>query len=352
MSIKLKLLGIVLFPFVVIYTFLVYLRNRFYDWGLFNAKEIDAPVMSVGNIQLGGTGKTPFVEYLAKQLIAMGYQAAVLTRGYKRLGRDTVIIEDQNRDDISPAIVGDEPFLLSQNVRGLIIGVDKNRFRAANKIRIKYPNVIFLMDDGFQHRPLKRDLDIVLIDVTRWSSTSFLFPLSNLRDVKSSLKRAHLFVLTRLEGSEKKAKEIKGGLLNRFDGDIIDAEVQPKSLISVKGQEISEVKSIKDKKIAAFCGLANPMQFFSLLSHLAGDLCFTKTFGDHYSYQSPDIQDLQNKANKLGVDYVITTQKDAVKMRGIEGVLLNNIFYLEMDLKVNNEKILSAHLEKVLSSNT
>ncbi len=134
MLVWLRILAIILFPLPLLYTFIIYLRNKFYDWKWIRASHLPAPVISIGNIQLGGTGKTPLVQWLANYLQNEGYQPVILSRGYKRHQQLTVIIHDGNRDSLTAAQVGDEPLMLARNLPGVIIAVDANRQRAAQEV--------------------------------------------------------------------------------------------------------------------------------------------------------------------------------------------------------------------------
>ncbi len=314
MSKQLKWLGYILFPLVLLYTFAVYLRNKFYDWGWKQSCRPGMPVLSVGNIQLGGTGKTPFVQFLASRLKAMGHRPAILTRGYRREGSGTVLLEAAERNEADVRKVGDEPYLLHRNLPGVVLGIDGDRCRAARRIAEKYDDLLLLMDDGLQHRRMERDLDIVLIDVSRWSSLPLLFPVSDFRDVKSTLKRAGIFVLTRTAGREDAAQRLSRKLQEKYRKPVFRAQIMPVRLRSLDGRVVLNAEAIRGKKVAAFCGLAHPPQFFAMLRKLGAIILWKKAYRDHYDYQAPDVENIFGQAAFRQADYVVTTQKDAVKI--------------------------------------
>lgn len=349
MLVLMRSLGILLFPLFLFYTAAVYLRNKLYDLRLLKSCTIDAPVVSIGNIQVGGTGKTPFVEYLAKKLEQWGYETAILTRGYRRESNESFIIDKSNRLKITPRLIGDEPYLLHQNLPSAILGVDADRCRTAQRILEKHPQAVFLLDDGFQHRRISRDFDIVLIDVSRWSDFPFLFPLTSLRDVKSSLRRGDVFILTRMEGNEHKAVELENYLTKRFQKPVLRAEFLALNIRFLRDGALLPVEALKDKKAAAFCGLANPAQFFGMLNSIGTRLVMQKQFDDHHHYRVEEIEAMVTDSRQIGADLIVTTQKDAVKLAEVMGNLPKQLCYLEIAAGLRDECELDNALKDVLN---
>jgi len=348
--IPLRILGIFLSPLVAIYTGIVFLRNKFYDWGWRKPCTVSAPVISIGNIQVGGTGKTPLVEFMAGKISEMGLPVAVLTRGYRRKSGQNLIVEVKEIAGLSPQVIGDEPFLLKQNIPGIILGVGKNRCQSARKILSRHPQIVFLLDDGFQHRRMPRNLDIVLIDVSRWSSLPLLFPLTEFRDTKSSLKRADLIVLTRMNMKPDRTYRLKERLEKIYRVPVIEAEIVPQSVVFLAESGELPLSIIRRKRIAAFCGLAHPDQFFRMIEELGGEICWRKSFPDHHHYRSKDVELIGFQAKGKGADLVITTQKDAVKIRGLEGDVEIQFCYLKIGIRVSDSNVFNSLLENAIRS--
>ena len=317
MFIFLRIIGILFFPLVWLYTLIIYLRNKFYDWGWFKSYSVDAPVISVGNIQLGGTGKTPLVEYISRMLMENGKSVAILSRGYRRKGKAGIIVEDDPKLEITPDMIGDEPYLLKQNLPGVILGVDASRLRMARKILKRRRDVIFVLDDGFQHRRLRRDLDIVLIDVSRWSALPFLFPITYFRDVKYSLKRASCFVLNEQSEDKHKNTKLKEFLLDKYNRPIFHSSIITQYLVSLVDEIVIKIEDFPDKNIFAFAGIGTPVNFFMTLKNLGFNILGKKNFQDHHQYNLKDLELIEKSAKNCNAATCITTQKDAVKIKGL-----------------------------------
>lgn len=318
MFVWLRILAIIFFPLPLLYTFIIYLRNKFYDWNWFKSVKLPAPVISVGNIQLGGTGKTPLVQLLANWLHSEGYQPVILTRGYKRHSQHTIIIDENNRDSLTVSEVGDEPLLLARNLPGVTIAVDAQRQRAAREVLIKKSDVIFVLDDGFQHRQLRRELDLVLLDSSRWSNLPLLFPLTSFRDLPSSLRRAQAIILINTLNDSQKSQKIKGEIFSKWKIPVFFGEHRPLAVKNIMGETSLNLADLKNKKIAAFCGIAQPISFFSLLKNLDAQPGWRKIFPDHYAYRQKDVERIWEKATAIGADCIITTQKDTVKIASLK----------------------------------
>lgn len=334
MFVWLRILAILFFPLPLLYTFIIYLRNKFYDWNWFKSAKLSAPVISVGNIQLGGTGKTPLVQMLATWLRSKDHQPVILTRGYKRYDQHTIIIDENNRDRLTAAEVGDEPLLLARNLAGITIAVDAQRQRAAMEVLKNKSDVIFILDDGFQHRKLKRELDIVLLDCSRWSNLPLLFPLTSFRDLPSSLRRAQAIILLNNSKDQRKYQKIKEKIFSQWEIPVFSGGHQPLLLKNVIGETSQNLDYLKNKKIAAFCGIAQPISFFEWLKKLDAQLTWVKIFPDHYAYQQKDMDLIGEKAKLNGVDCIITTQKDAVKIASLKIPSASLWYFLQIEFEV------------------
>jgi tetraacyldisaccharide 4'-kinase len=346
----LKIISIILFPLILIYTGIIYLRNRLYDLGIFETCDSPLPTISVGNIQVGGTGKTPLVEYLAGKLLEENYHPAIITRGYARQEKHAILADPSDKRSISVEQVGDEPFLLMKNLPGIPIAVNADRCAAASLLKKKYPGSIIILDDGFQHRRISRHFDIVLIDVSRWPNGSLLFPFTFLRDVKSSLKRAQVLILTRTGLEPVKSNSIKESMERKFKIPVFTAEIIPHQVISLRETaERFPVTHLQDKKVAAFCGIGNPWSFFTNIEHTGARLCWKKIFPDHHLYTAGDIEIIRHAAEKSGAQAVITTQKDSVKLdlKDIRSSAIE-FYFLKISMRIKEEDRFLKMLEDAL----
>jgi len=195
------------------------------------------------------------------------------------------------------------------------LGIGKNRYKTGLKMLEKYPVDLFLLDDGFQHRKLFRNVDICLIDVSRWSNHPFLYPFSNLRDSKSSLKRADAIILTKFDRCPEQAAKLAQKFSVRLKIPVFKAVFEPRRFVRLSDGKKVEYREILFTKTAAICGIANPQNFWDLLSRLEIKPVFQQSFSDHYQYKTKDIQSILKQMQHLGARRLIVTEKDAVKIR-------------------------------------
>jgi tetraacyldisaccharide 4'-kinase len=350
------LIKLFLVPFVLPYTVFMFFRNKFYCWSFISVCEINAPVISVGNIQIGGTGKTPCVGYVSKYFIENKISTFILTRGYKRRGRLPIIVDGKKNDKLSSLQLGDEPTILKRRIPGIILGIDSNRCRMAQRILDIYGKGVFILDDGFQHRKISRDLDIVLIDVSRWTNVPLLFPLSSLRDVKSSLNQAHIFILTRTGNYEHDALKLEEMLRREFRRPVFYAKMLPKQYKSLDGKKCIPLEDLNEIKIATFCGLANSNHFFNMLEMLGGEIVWRRSFKDHHRYNIKEVYKIMKIAENLKASYIVMTEKDAVKICDLFDNIPDFFLYLDVEFNVQQEEeffdILSKTINKSLSFGT
>lgn len=301
-----------LLPLGIIHWLLVWLRNKCFDLGIFRQNKLPVPVISVGNIQLGGTGKTPMVLHLLEHLQDQ-YKIAVLTRGYHRQSKENIIAVANEKQKFSAGALGDEPYLIFQKMRNGVIGIGANRFAVGQQMLAKFSAEMILLDDGFQRRQLHRDVDICLIDVSQWRKHPFLFPFSRLRDIKSSLNRADIFVLTKAEGFEATAQKLASQLKIRYKKPVFQGKYLLTSFIRLEDDSEISLATIASASVGAFCGIANGAHFFTMLAEKGISLSYSEQFSDHFHYTKNALEKLAEKTN--GIKYLLTTEKDAVKLR-------------------------------------
>ena len=327
-----------LLPFSIIHLWIVSLRNKLFDWHIFKSRRLPKPVISIGNIQLGGTGKTPLIIALMNKFQNEGLKVGVLSRGYKRKSNEEVILtSNDEKDSSSYPTVGDEPAIFLKELKGGTLGIGGDRYGVGSKILEDNEIDLFLLDDALQHRQLQRDLDICLIDVGRWRQHPFLFPFSYLRDCKSSLKRCHAVILTKIGEEVEKAKKIKDTISNKFNIPVFEGDLKIQSCVKIQDQNEINISELNGKQVAAFCGIAHPNHFFLMLKQAGADVVFEKRFPDHYHYHPDDLQQLGKIIGARGIHTAITTEKDAVKLGNlIRDISIKdiNFYYLKVEFQI------------------
>ena len=275
------------------------MRNRLFDRGWKRSHRAAVPVVSVGNLTLGGTGKTPCVEYVCRFYRTLGLCVAILSRGYgaQQGPNDEALVLEENLDDV--------PHLQ---------GVD--RVALARTAIEELESEILVLDDGFQHRRLARDLDVVLIDATDPWGHGYLFPRGLLRESPRGLRRAGVVVLTRCDqvGEEDRAhlRQTVGQLVPAVP--VVETKHAPVALVNA-GRIDGPLTLLRDRPVAGFCGIGNPEAFRRTLTDLGARVCAFRTYADHHPYTRADIEELRRWANLQQDCVVVTTQKDLVKLR-------------------------------------
>lgn len=286
---------------VVPYGMAVAARNLAFDRGWKRIERAGVPVVSVGNLTLGGTGKTPMVEWVARWYRRRGMRVALLSRGYGQ-----------------SAGLNDEGRLLDENLPDVPHLQDPDRVAMARIAVEELDSELIVLDDGFQHRRLARDVDIVLLDALDPFGHRRLFPRGLLRESPRSLRRASLVVLSRADlipAAERAAlrdeaarlvgsREFRWAEVRHAPIDVIDGEMQSEP-----------IESLKNRRVLAFCGIGNPEGFRRTIAPLCGELVELKIFPDHHLYTARDVESLRTWGSAANADFVLTTQKDLVKLR-------------------------------------
>jgi tetraacyldisaccharide 4'-kinase len=284
------------------YSVVVRLRNGLYSAGLFRAHKVVAAVISVGNLTAGGTGKTPLVVWLCTIMRKRQRHCAILTRGYKT----------------QKGQLSDEPAVLAARCPDVNVVVNPDRVAGAKHAISEYHAEVLLLDDGFQHRQLARDVDIVTIDATAPFGYGRLLPAGLLREPVAGLRRADAVVITRCDQvSEKGLAQIEGQV-RRIHPDMVIATAihAPVSAATCGGEEIG-LEELRGKRVYAFCGLGNPEAFFDTVCHIGCVLAECRSFDDHHAYTSDCLSEIRRRAGECNVDYIVTTQKDWTKIAGL-----------------------------------
>ncbi len=322
-------------PFSALYSLATRLRLAAYRRHLFSVSKLDAAVMSVGNITTGGTGKTPLVEWVCRILADEGQRVCVLTRGYRRQNpNEQVVVSDGNKVFADVSAAGDEPLLLATNLLGVAAVVCNSNRSAAGRWAINNLQAeVFVLDDGFQHLQLARDLNIVTIDATNpWGGG--MLPYGHLREPLSGLARADCVVLTRTEQSTDLASLTAA--LQKIVGQtpIFRSRMVTSGLRRLNGDTLEQLSSIS-QPIGAICGVGNPTSFFDHLRREGYELAFERAFPDHYNYQQADVDSIITEAKAKGAASILTTAKDAVKLSSLHFEL--PCYVLEIKIAIEDE---------------
>jgi len=311
LNVKNSLLCWLLIPLSWVYSIVVNLRNKLYDAKKLTIRHLDAKVISVGNITVGGTGKTPIVEYVARHFKEKGLKVCVLSRGYKRKSKGTQIVTDGSQILTRIEDAGDEPFLLAQRLHGIPIVVDSDRYRGGFVAQKQFSPDIIILDDGFQHRRLARDVDIVSLDGSKPFGNGRILPAGPLREKPNSLTRADVILLTQVNDNDV-ASNINT-IIKFCSAPVFKSAHRPLSLIGEDGS-FESPQILNGKNIIAFCGIANPKRFHKTLANLGAQVCEFLIFPDHHFYGRAQIQKIAHTALKMQAACVVTTEKDWVRL--------------------------------------
>ncbi len=301
-------------PVGFLYGRLLELRARGYASGRLASHRLARPVVSVGNLTMGGTGKTPFIEFLAKRFRFEGRRPAILSRGYGRRSREVLVVSTGEGPRVSPDRGGDEPVELARRLPGVIVVVAVRRVDAARAAE-ELGADIFLLDDGYQHLALQRDVNLLLLDAGDPFGGGRFPPAGRLREPLSALARADAFVFTRAERSVASPAALR--TLSRWNpkAPIFHARIRPIGLWNENGSPMP-ASDLTSRPFVAVCGIARPESFVAALSELGLSPEETICFGDHHRYRERDLARIRRAAAASGSVTVVTTEKDAVKLWG------------------------------------
>ena len=300
------LLKILLTAAAKVYKVIIELRNLFYDKHVFKIHHHDVTVISVGNITLGGTGKTPLVVWLCNFLHEQNMPCAVLTRGYKTT----------HNSKLKTQHFIDEPAILAESCPHVKVIVNPNRVLGAAEAIAKFGAKVLIMDDGFQHRRLARNLDIVTIDATRPFGYGKIFPAGLLREPVNSLKRADAVVITRCDQITASKLDQIHNKLRVINPDLIIAK-SVHAVMNAKTPENKDfgIEHLNGKKVFGFCGIGNPNAFMNTLKTLGAELAGSKIYNDHHQYTDACLADIYQQARLIEAEIILTTHKDWTKIK-------------------------------------
>lgn len=292
------------------------LRTGLYRRGWLTTRRLPCRVVSVGNLTVGGTGKTPVVIYLAEWLLSQGKRVGVLSRGYRRQSRaPQLLVSDGRRLLAGPAEAGDEPYLIAKRCPRAVVAVGADRYELGRWLLERFPIDCFLLDDGFQHVALHRDVNLLLIDATDRTGLKAMFPVGRLREPLSAAARATAVLFTRAEEAG-----VSNGVPAQLQ-DISPAGREPIQVAfraegfvhAVTGQLVG-ADHVRGRTVLAFSGIGNARSFRTILSGIGLTVLDEIVFPDHHTYTAADLDQVRQRAAQVGAELLVTTEKDAGKI--------------------------------------
>lgn len=340
---------VALSPLSGLYGAMMKARRALYRNGLFRTHKVGAPVISVGNLTTGGTGKTPFVELIAREFARRQERVCILTRGYGRENPGKrVVVSNGSKILSDPLVAGDEPLLLAENLKGAASVVcDADRLSAAQWAIESLGSSLFILDDGFQHLRIARDFNLAVVDATNPWGNRRLLPAGMLRERPCELARADCVVITRAY-DQVAADRLNSEVKKLSNGrPVFRSRMKISELRQLGSAERNvTLQEIKSLPLAAFCGVGNPESFFAQLHRAGFQLCHTKTFRDHHVYRQSEIDRMIDESHNRGAQGLITTAKDAVKLRTLTFTLPG--YFVGIEIEIDEQAALIGLIENAI----
>ena len=324
---KMNLLRKLFFPFALLYGGITFLRNYLYDKGILKSYAFDIPVIAVGNLSVGGTGKTPQIEYLIR-LLSSKYKVATLSRGYKRQSKGFVLADA----NANAKLLGDEPFQFFQKFKDIQVAVDANRKEGIEKLlSLKTPPELILLDDAYQHRRVKAGFYILLTSYGDLYADDFMLPTGNLREISSGAARANIIIVTKCPANltSEEQDRITARLKVKTSQAVYFTFIDYDDCIYSANDKVA-VSAIQKVDKLLLAGIAKPKPFFTYLN---ANQEFCLTYPDHHDFTTKDILDIKSKAaNKI----IVTTEKDYVRLK--DSLPEEQLFYLPIQSNFLSKK--------------
>lgn len=309
-------------PFSPLYATAMKLRALLYRNDVLKKTILDVPVISVGNLTLGGSGKTPLVIYIARLLKKHGLRPAVVSRGYHGTSRNPAnIVSNGSTILLEAKTAGDEPLMIARTLGDVVVATGKKRAQVCRRVLDNYPCDVVILDDGFQHLGLHRDIDLVLFDVNHFAGNSRVFPGGDLREPITALKRSSAFVITGVvDGCRERAEKCSDLLHRRFPGkSVFTCTPNYGGFDECRvSDDLVKTTRVAQENVPArlfgFSGIAQPERFYQMAEAAGIELTGRKLFRDHHRYTTEDIRNLQSHAEQSGAEGYLTTEKDMVKL--------------------------------------
>ncbi len=337
----------ILYPFLIllswIYGCIIWIRNQLYDLGWIKDVVFNKPIISIGNITSGGTGKTPMVIYLAQLLQKKGKKPGIISRGYGRKSKGLQVVHDGKKIIASVELAGDEPFLMANILKNVPIIVSENRIKGIKQLIDYYFVDVIIMDDGFQHRKVNRNLDILTISSNDKKTSYRLLPWGKLREPLKNIDRANYAIYTKTENHKTPA--IHSIIQPLLKTNPINSSLLP---ILMRYNSSSYQKTlIPDKPVFAFCGIAEPNSFINSAKELSLKIKGRIFFQDHQEYTKKVIIELSEQIKVCSINQVVTTEKDMVKLP--KSFLTEfEVYVIKIDVIFENELVFHDIIQPIL----
>ncbi|MFZ4774130.1 MAG: tetraacyldisaccharide 4'-kinase [Terrimicrobiaceae bacterium] len=333
----------------LLYRGIVQARLALYRNRIFRSHSHGCLVISVGNLTVGGTGKTPVVELLARALQQGGRRVAILSRGYKSVPRPFLlrlldkitkkkavfvprVVSDGQSLLLDSRTAGDEPFMLANNLRGVVVLVDRDRVKSGSYAVKEFQSDALILDDGFQYIRMRHGLEVVLVDRQAPFGNEFMLPRGTLREPPRNLRRATHIFLTKCDGSDNTAIIERMRRYNRT-ADIIECAHRPKHLRNFVTGEVKPLDFLRGLRIGSICGIAVPESFENALRGLDAEIEIAKSYADHHRFTAREIESFIRRCGRKELDAILTTEKDAVR---IPRILEPEVpfYYLRVEIEI------------------
>ncbi len=305
-------------------------RSSLYAHGLIASKRLSRPVISVGNLVVGGTGKTPLVIKIVQNLSSQGIRLAVLSRGYKGKARGPVnVVSDLDEVCLDAEVAGDEPYLMARKLSGTPVLVGRDRFALGREAIRRFDVDCLILDDGFQHLSLRRECNLLLLDGGNPFGNGRCLPAGTMREGNSAIRRADMIVIS---------GEPEGDLLSNIRSIAANRPIHrlqfiPDGVRSLSSGEVKDCTFLKGKRLLAFAGIARPERFFKAIEGLGAEVVIQKSFPDHYTFRKDEVKTLLQEGEKSGADFMVTTEKDAARLPEIPEVIPMFVLQLKVEIR-------------------
>jgi len=342
---------IIAFAISLPYRLIITFRNRLYDKKIFAVVKLPCPVISVGNITAGGTGKTPCVIMLARMLQSHGFKPAILSRGYGgKTTKSVNIVSDGKNILLDSKTAGDEPFLMAQSLRSIPIFVGPQRIKTGVTAINRFGANVLICDDAMQHRQIFRDINLVLLDSPDPLGNGHVLPRGKLREPIAGLGRASAFLLTRADETPN-TDSINNKLTQIGNIPIFTSIHKLKDVIKGDYSDKWPIAGLKGKKVCAFCGIAKPDSFKKSLLAAQCHILSWDTFPDHHNYSRAELEIIKNKFYNYEADLIITTQKDGMRLQNFaEFLSIIHMMRIEMEITPSRESFDNFILDRLAAA--
>ena len=355
-----------LYSFSLIYRQLVNLKLWGYKAGLFKRKHLSCYVISLGNITVGGTGKTPTAQYLAAAIRDMGYRVVILNRGYRAKWRgDVGIVSDGQKLYMDATEAGDEAFMLAKHLPEVPVLIGAERSLTGQYAIEHFGAEVAILDDGYQHWQLARDMDILLVDAVNVFGNGYMLPRGTLREPVSHIERADVCLLTKVDQAVGVSREHIKNTIRKYNEKalIMESIHQPRRFVDLKdwhrdiAGEGVDIKTLEGKRVMAVSAIGNPMSFEQTLFDIGAKIVESLRFPDHHEYTTKELQDVLDQAISLGAEAIVITEKDAVKipLTIIEAKVPIPVFVICVEVTFQEgakefQDMLAAHLQERIAA--